>query len=55
MRTVVTIAALGVILTLVHFASDVVTPFLIGAVLAVAFQPMSSRWIAVGSRRSWRR
>ncbi|MEJ7600800.1 MAG: AI-2E family transporter [Kofleriaceae bacterium] len=42
MRTVVTIAALGVILTLVHFAADVVTPFMIGAVLAVAFQPMSS-------------
>jgi AI-2 transport protein TqsA len=42
MRTLVTLAALGVILTLVHLASGVVTPFLIGAVLAVAFQPLSS-------------
>ena len=42
MRTLVSLAALGVILTLVHLASDVVTPFLIGAVLAVAFQPLST-------------
>lgn len=42
MRTLVSLAALGIILSLVHFASDVVTPFLIGAVLAVAFQPLSS-------------
>jgi AI-2 transport protein TqsA len=42
MRTVVTLAALGIILSFVHYAADVVTPFLIGAVLAVAFQPLSS-------------
>jgi AI-2 transport protein TqsA len=42
MRTLVSLAALGIILALVHVASDVVTPFLVGAVLAVAFQPLSS-------------
>lgn len=42
MRTLVSLAALGIILSLVHVASHVVTPFLIGAVLAVAFQPLSS-------------
>jgi predicted PurR-regulated permease PerM len=42
MRTLVSLASLGIILALVHVASGVVTPFLIGAVLAVAFQPLSS-------------
>lgn len=42
MRTLLSLAALGIILSLVHVASSVVTPFLIGAVLAVAFQPLSS-------------
>jgi AI-2 transport protein TqsA len=42
MRTTVTLASIGIILALVHIAADVVTPFLIGAVLAVAFQPLST-------------
>jgi AI-2 transport protein TqsA len=48
MRTLVSLAALGIILALVHIAADVVAPFLIGAVLAVAFQPLSSALHARG-------
>lgn len=42
MRALVSIAAILVILAMVHIAADVVTPFLLGGALAVAFQPIAA-------------
>jgi AI-2 transport protein TqsA len=41
MRLLVTLVCIGILLALVHLAAAVVTPFLLAATLAIAFQPLA--------------
>jgi AI-2 transport protein TqsA len=41
MRVLVALVCIGVLLVLLHLAASVVTPFLLGTTLAIAFQPLA--------------
>lgn len=41
MRLLVSLACIGILLALLHLAASVVTPFLLAATLAIAFQPLA--------------
>lgn len=40
-RVLISLVCIGILLALIHFAAEVITPFLLGATIAIAFQPLA--------------